>query len=106
MQHLVPLEIRDFVSGNVRKGKLNEPISIELKLEWILGGRYEKINNTSINVNQTHFFFTVQSNKTFETLNIANSFKNLWYVESDGIDKENYDVYKNVETELTFCDKR
>ena len=48
----------------------------------------------------------MQSNKTFETLNIANSFKNLWDVESGGTDKENYDVHKNFETELTFCDKR
>ena len=96
----------NFVSGNVRKGNLNKPIAIKLKLEWILSGRYEKINNTSINLNQTHFFFTVQSNKTFETQNIANTLKNLWDVESSGIDKENYDVYIIFETELTFCDKR
>ena len=96
----------NFVSGNVRLGILNEPIAIESKLGWILSGRYEKINNTSINLNQTHFFFTVQSSKTFETLNIVKSFKNLWDVESAGIDKENYDVYKNFEAELTFSDKR
>ena len=96
----------NFVSGNVRLGILNEPIAIESKLGWILSGRYEKINNTSINLNQTHFFFTVQSSKTFETLNIVKSFKNLWDVESAGIDKENYDVYKNFEAELTFYDKR
>ena len=77
----------NFVSGDVRKGKLNEPIAIELKLGRTLSGRYEKINNISINLNQTHFFFTVQSSKTFETLNIAKSFKSLWDVESELIKK-------------------
>ena len=47
----------------------------------------------------------MQSNKAFETLNIANSLKNLWDVESAGINKESYDIYKDFETELTFCDK-
>ena len=77
----------NFVSENVRKGKLNKPIAIESKLGWTISGRYQKINNTSINLNQTHFFFTVQSSKTFETLNIAKSFKNLWDVESELIRK-------------------
>ena len=66
---------------------MNEPIAIELKLGRTLSGRYEKINNISINLNQTHFFFTVQSSKTFETLNIAKSFKSLWDVESELIKK-------------------
>ena len=96
----------NFVSGNVKKGKFNKLIAIESKLGWILSGRYEKINNRNINLNQTHFFFTVQSSKTFETINIAKSFKNLWNVGSAGTDKEDDDVHKNFEAELTFSDKR
>ena len=66
----------NFISVNARQGKLNEPIAIESKLGWVLSGRYEKSNNTSVNLNQTHFFFTTQSSKTFENLNIANNVKN------------------------------
>ena len=64
------------------------------------------LRDCTFNLNQIYFFFTVQSIKTCETLNIANNSKNLWDVDSGGIDKENYDVYKNFEAELTLCDKR
>ena len=94
----------NFILGNIRRRNTNEPVAIQSTLGWILSGHYQN-NITNVNFNQTHFFF-IQSNKVSDTLCIENEVKHLWDIESVGIDKENYDVYKSFENELKFENNR
>ena len=50
------------MTANIIRGKLNEPIGLELTLGWIISGPYTSINSTNVyNINR-HFLFVPPSN--------------------------------------------
>ena len=55
----------NFMTGNIIKGKPNEPIALESTLGWIISGPYSSVNSTNVYNINSHVLFVPPSNSRY-----------------------------------------
>ena len=98
----------NLMTGNIIKGKPNEPIALESTLGWIISGPYSSINSTNVYNINSHFLFAAPSNSRYNVFENETDHKlsTIWDIESEGVDTKELEIYQNFENDLEFTGER
>ena len=98
----------NFMTGNIIKGKPNEPIALESTLGWIISGPYSSINSTNVYNINSHFLIFPPSNSRYNVFENEADHKlsTIWDIESAGVNTQELEIYQNSENDLEFTGER
>ena len=98
----------NFMTGNIIKGKSNEPIALESTLGWIISGPYSSISSTDVYNINSHFLFVPPSNSRYNVFENEPDRKlsTIWDIESVGVNTKELEIYQNFENNLQFTGER
>ena len=98
----------NFMTGNIIKGKPNEPIALESTLGWIISGPYSSINSTNVYNINSHFLFATPSNSRYNVFENETDHKlsTIWDIESVGVNTKELEIYQNFENDVEFTGER
>ena len=98
----------NFITGNIIKGKPNEPIALESTLGWIVNRPYSSINSTNVYNINSHFLIVPPSNSRYNVFENEADHKlsTIWDIESAGVNTQELEIYQNSENDLEFTGER
>ena len=94
-----------FITGNVKRGQIGEPIAIESKLGWILTGPL-KSNLVQTYLSDTHILHIKPQYQTFDETSDFNFPSSIWDIESINMSKKDKHFYEKFENNLCFDGER
>ena len=87
------------MTGNMIRGKPNEPIALEWAFGWIISDFYSSISSTNVYIISNRRY-NVFENKTDHKL------PTIWDIESVGVNSKELEIYQNFENDLEFTGER
>ena len=91
----------NFVTDNVKRGQIGEPIAIESKLGWILTGPLKsKLIQTYLS--DTYILHIKPQYQTFDETSDSNFPSSIWDTESINMSKQDKHFYEKFENNLCF----
>ena len=95
------------MTGNIIKGKPNEPTALESTLGWIISGSYSSINNTNVYNINSHFLFVPPSNSRYAFENETDhKLSTILDIEFVGVNTKELEIYQNFEHDLASTGER
>ena len=87
------------VTGNVRLGKVGEPVGVETRFGWVLNGPVNSEKTASANINivhetSSHVLF-VNSQKSTEAGNLEKELNRFWDLETLGISENEKTIHED-----------
>ena len=94
-----------FITGNVKRGQIGEPITVELKLGWVLTGPL-KSNLVQTYLSDTHILYIKPQYQTFDETIDFNFPSSIWDIESINMSKKDKQFYEKFQNNLCFDGER
>ena len=95
----------NFITGNVKRDQIGEPIAVESKLGWLLTGPL-KSNLVQTYLSDTHILHIKPQYRTFDEISDSNFPSSIWDIESINISKKDKLFYEKFENNLCFDGER